>query len=81
MGVGGQGLPPPRLQTIVGIHGRCVTLIDCVVVGVRADGKEESHLMQADYATMQKWCQQVEQALKQATSTDTRRLMRHVRIR
>eukprot|EP00241_Pyramimonas_parkeae_P011833 CAMPEP_0114232816 /NCGR_PEP_ID=MMETSP0058-20121206/4820_1 /TAXON_ID=36894 /ORGANISM="Pyramimonas parkeae, CCMP726" /LENGTH=203 /DNA_ID=CAMNT_0001344339 /DNA_START=260 /DNA_END=871 /DNA_ORIENTATION=- len=50
------------------------------VVTETPDGKQESCTFEADYETMLNWHQQAEQALKAATSTDTRRLMRHVRI-
>jgi hypothetical protein len=43
------------------------------------EGTVEEHLMHADYATVLRLKHQVEQALKEATSLDTRRLMRHVK--
>ena len=44
------------------------------------DGTVAEHTMQADYAAVLRLKQQVEEALQQATSLDTRRLMRHVKL-
>ena len=43
-------------------------------------GAVQEHLMHADYATVLRLKCQVEQALKEATSLDTRRLMRQVKL-
>ena len=43
-----------------------------------SDGYQEVRVMQASYATMQEWSRQVDAALSESTSVNTRRLMHHV---
>jgi len=44
-----------------------------------SEGKKDSHIMQADYATLLKWERQVVLALQEASSTNTCRMIRHLR--